>query len=72
MSDWISVKDRLPEFTHDFGGFALVSDAVVALSESQGEIFADYSTHGWGDTDGNIPTDITHWFPIPKRPENKK
>lgn len=71
MNEWISVKDRLPEFTGEFGGFALVSDCVIALSESRGEIVADYSTHGWGDMDGDIPTDITHWKPIKNNKVNK-
>jgi len=66
---WISVKDRLPEFTGDFGGFALVSDDVVAYSKSRGALFADYSTHGWGDENGDAPEDITHWMPLPPAPE---
>jgi len=66
---WISVKDRLPEFTGAFGEFAFVSDDVVAYSKSKGAFFADYSTFGWGSEDGGIPDDVTHWMPLPAAPE---
>lgn len=65
MSEWISVKDGLPEYTHDFGSFALVSDCVKAISISKGDVIADWSTQGWCDTDGDCLEDITHWQPLP-------
>lgn len=64
MSEWIKCSERLPEFTGDFGGFALVSDDVIAFSESKGEVSADYSTRGWCDSDGDILEDVTRWKPI--------
>lgn len=69
MSEWISVKDRLPEFTGVFGDFAMVSDDVVAISKSKGYVFADYSTMGWGDSDGDVLLDVTHWMPLPDAPK---
>lgn len=69
MSEWISVNYKLPEFTGEFGGFALVSDDVKALSESRGEVFADFSTEGWTDEDGNTLNDVTHWMPLPEPPK---
>lgn len=65
MSEWIKCSERLPEFTGVFGGFAMVSDDVIAISESKGEVYADYSTMGWCDADGDILTDVTEWKPIP-------
>jgi hypothetical protein len=70
--EWISVKDRLPEFTGDFGGFALVSDDVVAYSKSRRAFFADYSTQGWCDENGETPDGVTHWMPLPPAPEIEK
>ena len=61
MVDWICVEDELPELIYDFGGFALVSDDVKAISKSKGEVLADWSTQGWCDSDGGCLDDITHW-----------
>ena len=61
VTEWISVEDALPEFTGDFGGFALVSDDVKVIDLVFGEKFADYSTHGWCDDDGCDLNHVTHW-----------
>jgi hypothetical protein len=67
MSEWVSVDDRLPEFTGDFGGFALVSDDVIALLEDGTEVCADYSTEGWCSDDGDDSIKPTHWKPEPPK-----
>lgn len=61
MNEWISVNDSLPVFTGEFGGFALVSDDVMVMSDSMGEVCADHSTFGWCSEDGDILNDVTHW-----------
>lgn len=68
--NWIDVNEKLPEYTNNFGGFALVSDCVKAISKSKGEVIADWSTQGWCDTDGDVLDDISHWMPPPSPPSN--
>ena len=78
MSEWISVKDRLPEH----GAYVL-----VWLDGEDAPIVADYRPTGWSArTDGlrvgcmaycyggMIENDfnqqeITHWMPLPEPPE---
>lgn len=66
MDNWISVNESMPELKYEFGGFALVSDNVKAISKSKGEVVADWSTMGWCDTDGDDLDDITHWIAFPE------
>lgn len=75
MSEWISVKDRLPETYGDY--------IVVACDEGcpYGEgiwystvvVVADYYDGCWtweqGSTEYDLSGLVTHWMPLPKPPE---
>lgn len=62
MSEWIDIKDKLPELNGEFFG-SLVSDDVIAFSETKGEVNADFSSEGWCDEDGDMLSDVKKWRP---------
>ena len=62
-SEWISVKERLPErFEH----------VLVYCKKHRGDIFVScgyrYDNTGWY-VDGIYTTVVTHWMPLPEPPE---
>lgn len=63
MSEWISVKDRLPE------GYTDVLVCFITASGYHVEVtfycdhHPDYG-NGW-----YLPVNITHWMPLPEPPE---
>ena len=65
MSEWISVKDRLPEF----GEKVLITDVsgdvlVYSLEQTcSGECW-------WEDEYWNWYNDVTHWMPLPEPPKD--
>jgi len=68
MSDWISIKDRLPElhqyvltWTTDADDNYIVSMAVWNGDRKGGRFIAD---NGYRDTD------VTHWMPLPEKPND--
>jgi len=60
MSEWISVKDRLPDY----------GDDEVLIIYKQGGIFMD----SWNEDEeewkyAGCDEDITHWMPLPEPPK---
>lgn len=59
MSEWISVKDRMPGdgvYVLTFGGFD--STQIAAFSNGL-----------WWDDTGYKAGNVTHWMPLPDAPE---
>lgn len=62
MSEWISVKDKLPEE----GQWILTFRRFISIKKWEHGMFYDGDTHCYcpiGVEDG-----ITHWMPLPKAP----
>jgi hypothetical protein len=62
MSEWISVKDRLPEYDVEVLTFETGNYKVNAVSKY---------TQWWWDSDEGFERNPTHWQPLPKPPEDK-
>lgn len=72
MSEWISVKDRLPKI----GVEVLIFDAdssndfhdVWSLARDE-----EYDDIGWNDKNGDwyYLDDVTHWMPLPEPPQKE-
>jgi hypothetical protein len=67
MSEWISVKDRLPEIGVDvlisYGGLPFYH---LAFLTHNGDIKWFNGNHS--NTEYSLD-DVTHWMPLPKPPE---
>ena len=63
MPQWISVKDRLPEYT----------PMVLAMC-TDGYELAYYGRYGqgWTNTLGTEHLNVTHWHPLPAPPKEEK
>lgn len=63
MSEWISVKDRLPEYT----------PMVLAMC-TDGYELAYYGMYGqgWTNTLGTEHLNVTHWHALPAPPKEEK
>jgi hypothetical protein len=77
MSEWISVKDKLPKLDadnccldeEDYGRY---SDPVLVFDEMCGRALVagfDGREKKWIGDDGDILYDVTHWMPLPEPPE---
>ena len=55
MSEWISVKNRLPEKYDDY----------LTYDEYGITMITHYNMQGWFSKNGNI----THWMPLPEPPQ---
>lgn len=62
MNQWISVDDRLPENTDDVLGWDVGENCCVV-------VYWLAAVTGWRQF--NVPgvPRITHWMPLPKKPE---
>lgn len=70
MSEWISVKDGLPDFDLDVLGSLLSCQTSKRSAHVITRV--DASDHDW-EIDGyeiSNAWDITHWMPLPKPPED--
>ena len=67
MSDWISVKDRLPEFSEPVLVFYGYESYCVAT------LMRYHSRNGstWYMPDKWLPGPPTHWMPLPEPPEGE-
>ena len=66
MSNWINVKDRLPDIPkNDFA-----SDYVLFHDEKAGDCSAYYDANGgWCEARECVPLrNVTHWMPMPEPP----
>ena len=83
MSNWISVKDRLPEIDSTGRGWGdhRVSKSVrvlCACKQKSGKVFVkegyyelwDYSQNPDWKIPGTINS-VTHWMPLPEPPEGE-
>jgi hypothetical protein len=61
-SEWISVKERLPEYDVEVLTFETGNYKVNAVSEY---------TQWWWDSNEGFERNPTHWMPLPKPPEEK-
>lgn len=62
MSDWISVKERLPD----------INDEYIVFTEDAEVFICEYlpSVNQWWDRDASIIYGrITHWMPLPDPPK---
>ena len=63
MSEWISVKDRLPEVRIIVLAYAAQTNGIYfAFRERDSENFVNYDSGYYLNT-------VTHWMPLPKPPK---
>ena len=67
MREWISVEDELPEFHKQILFYAGNIDGLM-----KGAFYSH--SHRFQDGYGNFfyKSDVTHWMPLPPRPEQAK
>lgn len=76
MSEWISVKDRLPEKSQE----VIVFCRTPGLNDFVNTVYysAKFQEFNWCDFMGDPPKsekgyrDVTHWMPLPEPPEEKQ
>ena len=83
-SEWINVNEELPEITEPLMGYddeniriVIVENhhvTVMAHSLSLGVIKAEFDKRGWTEVSSLSSkkiTDVTHWQPLPQKPNTK-
>ena len=80
MSEWISVKDRLPEFIEN----KFVSENVLGVVDGKIGVYCRFIDEGWywtkvhnigwedlreSETEANDEYEVTHWMPLPEPPK---
>ena len=66
MTEWISVKDRLPE---NYKNVLCVSKFLDIRDITVAHCWESYQKESfWMDTHSFPLTDITHWMPLPEPP----
>lgn len=63
MSEWISVKDRLPEKGQDF--LCIFKNGRIYDGYKSDSIYGDYIIHGVS----YVNVFFTHWMPLPEPPK---
>lgn len=73
MTEWISVKDRLPEECVDVLIFNSNHIPVVGfLTYLNKNEPINWTVCDWHDSELTVEVDyVTHWMPLPKLPEEK-
>ena len=70
MSEWISVKDRLPEYDEHKENYDEFN--VYCCNNKYHEPIVttlDYTEHGWSNENNDLWNDfVTHWMPLPEPP----
>ena len=88
MSEWISVKDRLPEMEH---GFAMRQESECVLIVCNDNVHVAHLCEKWCDRTQVVfeacdcdcrghdmeqdeweLDDVTHWMPLPEAPKEEK
>ena len=70
MNEWISVKDRLPEYKKNV---FLHIPKYTGRPVREGHLSStDGAGHKWVGADGYIYSDTTHWMPLPEPPKDTK
>lgn len=67
--NWISVKDRLPEYKAQACGVEFVY--VLAYGKNIAPTICEFSGGRFKAWWADEPIDITHWMPIPKKAGEK-
>lgn len=78
MSEWISVKERLPEVPEEtiYGGTGRIGCLVVANANKPTVMFMEYEhttirkkiVYRWKWRDRISPWEVIHWMPLPDTP----
>jgi len=78
MSEWISVKDRLPITEDDMNG-RNYDDIDIIITDGElvefGAFQAGNTTDFWScftsdDNSSIVDSEVTHWMPLPEPPNN--
>ena len=74
MSEWISVKDKLPKIGDLVIGYFLYGPIpyVEQVSYIQRKNMIGEIIKEWHDSDGGTPLDVTHWMPLPEPPNENE
>ena len=72
MSEWISVKDRLPEEKDYVYWRADDLFYVLCYVKNTGRMYLAFKDGGyWKNSDGNRLRGVTHWTQLPTPPESR-
>ncbi len=75
MSEWISVKDRMPQIYDQKCPYNWSQECLCILRDNTFHILCLTSLGSWISFQGKYSTsleNVTHWMPLPKTPEHKE
>ena len=72
MTEWISVKERLPEEAESVLLYSKGFDPISGfLNYSTSGNPINYNVNDWNESDGTVALeDVTHWMPLPEAPND--
>jgi hypothetical protein len=70
-SEWISVKDRLPEINNRMSEDVLILDEYGQMSVKPFEIVNNKIVVDWGEAGTRPLSNFTHWMPLPAAPKDE-